>query len=470
MGPGGGGGVGVTQVYVLVTQAAEVLRPTANGTYTEWGELFGAGTTHWDHVEEVTADDGASYIMDNTWNGTERDTFQLSDTNYTSIGWVEVVARAARITTNDNNNVRLFLRSGSADAQSPVQTLSMSWTDVSYTWTTDPATGQPWTQSAVNALQAGIQNAMGPSGGGGVEVTQVYVVVSGTPQPYTYPYPSIGADNASQGTGNDDGHYGVPYSRWSAAGAAAGFVIQAPGNGPYRQIQVNLEAADAASAYEVGVPVYVYFCIYPMGSANQTTADDVKAFADSLRDAGVFGYINTHQDYLAVAYDIEDGSDACGPYVYINLSDQEAAITYISQLVINDARADGLGSDRPVAFSSTPGITYYQYSGTVALTGWIANSFPAQFQSTGTYFPQLFGSHVRPSNWATTSADIIQTFANNGLAYYQTNPNWEDYHGLGACDSQSDINTMKAWYDYVAAGGVVNDYTWYVSKEPFCVQ
>lgn len=29
----------------------------------------------------------------------------------------------------------------------------------------------------MNALQAGVRNAMGPSGGGGVGVTQVYVVV-----------------------------------------------------------------------------------------------------------------------------------------------------------------------------------------------------------------------------------------------------------------------------------------------------
>ena len=131
----------------------EVLRPTANGTYLEWGELWGSGTTHWDRVADVTADDSGSYIMDNTWNGTERDAFQLSDTSFTSINSVEVVARAARITTNDNNNVRLFIRSGTVDAESPVKMLSTSWDEVSQVWTTDPATGGPWTQAAVNAVQ-----------------------------------------------------------------------------------------------------------------------------------------------------------------------------------------------------------------------------------------------------------------------------------------------------------------------------
>ncbi|MDE3096886.1 MAG: hypothetical protein KGK07_12935 [Chloroflexota bacterium] len=158
----------------------EVLRPTANGTYLEWGELWGSGTTHWDRVADVTPDDSGSYIMDNTWSGTERDTFQLSDTSFTSISSVEVVARAARITTNDNNNVRLFIRSGTVDAESAVKPLSTSWDEVSQVWTADPATGGAWTQAAVNALQAGVRNAMGPSGGGGVGVTQVYVVVRGT--------------------------------------------------------------------------------------------------------------------------------------------------------------------------------------------------------------------------------------------------------------------------------------------------
>jgi hypothetical protein len=160
----------------------EVLRPTANGTYLEWGELWGSGTTHWDRVEEVTPDDSGSYIMDNTWNGTERDTFQLSDTSYTSIASIEVFVRAERITTNDNNNVKLFIRSNGIDAESGAKTLSASWGYVSQVWTTDPATGVAWTPAAVNALQAGMRNAMGPNGGGGVAVTQVYVVVSGSGQ------------------------------------------------------------------------------------------------------------------------------------------------------------------------------------------------------------------------------------------------------------------------------------------------
>jgi hypothetical protein len=178
MGPNGGGGVAVTQVYVVV-RATDTLRPTANGTYQEWAEQFGSGTTHWDRVEEVTADDLGSYVFDNTWNGTERDTYQLADTAFTTISSVQVCVRAARITTNDNNNVRITIRSGTTDAQSAVKTLSSAWATVCETWTTNPATGGAWTQAAVNALQAGARNAMGPSGGGGVAVTQVYAVVSG---------------------------------------------------------------------------------------------------------------------------------------------------------------------------------------------------------------------------------------------------------------------------------------------------
>ncbi len=79
-----------------------------------------------------------------------------------------------------NNNVKLFIRSGTTDAESGAQTLSGSWTYVAQRWTSDPATGAAWTPAAVNALQAGMRNAMGPSGGGGVAVTQVYVSVVGS--------------------------------------------------------------------------------------------------------------------------------------------------------------------------------------------------------------------------------------------------------------------------------------------------
>lgn len=182
MGPSGGGGVAVTQVYVTVAgNMPQTLRPTANGTYQEWGEMWGSGTTHWDRVAEVNADDLDSYLMDNTWNGTERDSYQLSDTTFGTISYVDVTVRAFRITQSaPNNNVKLFIRSGTTDAESAVMTLSGSWTNVTQRWTTDPATGAAWTQAAVNALQAGMRNAMSGSGGGGVAVTQVYVSVVGS--------------------------------------------------------------------------------------------------------------------------------------------------------------------------------------------------------------------------------------------------------------------------------------------------
>jgi RHS repeat-associated protein len=50
----------------------------------------------------------------------------------------------------------------------------LAYSDVSATWTTNPATGQAWTASEVNALQAGVRKVSGFD----VDVTQVYVDVS----------------------------------------------------------------------------------------------------------------------------------------------------------------------------------------------------------------------------------------------------------------------------------------------------
>lgn len=210
-----------TATSTTASGSSETIRPTANGFYQEWGEQFGAGTTHWDRVEEVTADDDGSYVLDNTWNGTERDTYQLSDTSLTNIASVQVVVRAARHgSASDNNNVKVMIRSGTTDAESPVKTLSGSWAEVSHTWPLDPATGAAWTPAAVNALQAGMRNAMGPSGGGGVKVTQVYAVVAQSTQTLrptangTYlEWGEVGGagtthwDRVEEVTADDDGSY-----------------------------------------------------------------------------------------------------------------------------------------------------------------------------------------------------------------------------------------------------------------------
>jgi hypothetical protein len=144
----------------------------------------------------------------------------------------------------------------------------------------------------------------------------------------------------------------------------------------------------------------------------------------------------------------------------------EDVLHWDAQVIINYAQADGLSPSRAVGFSSTPAIKIHPFNltGTPLLANWIANYFP--LSSTGTYFPQLFGSHVDAS-WGSNTAYRLQRFNSAGLAYSQTNPNWEDY-GTGQCDSQSDIDTMQSWYLHLT-NNQVNDYTWYPYAAPFCV-
>lgn len=72
------------------------------------------------------------------------------------------------------------------------------------------------------------------------------------------------------------------------------------------------------------------------------------------------------------------------------------------------------------------------------------------------------------TNWGQDTASRLQILNNAGLAYSQTNPNWEDYWGMGNCDTQSDIDSMKAWYLYLT-NNQVSKFAWYDYREPFCV-
>src|SRR5439155_25636870 len=54
----------------------------------------------------------------------------------------------------------------------------LTYASAGATWTTNPATGQPWTLADVNALQAGVEKATGYQGAATVYVTQLYVTVN----------------------------------------------------------------------------------------------------------------------------------------------------------------------------------------------------------------------------------------------------------------------------------------------------
>jgi len=156
---------------------AELL-PTGVGTYTEWGETSPAAQPHWQMVDDPTTDD-TTYVFDNTFSGTERDTYIHGGLPGSYSGGLithVAVEVTARMSNANQNNVRAFIRSNGVDAESPIFTLTQSFLPYRGIWKRDPATGLPWTRQGIAALQFGMRNAMGGVGGA-VQVTRVVLLV-----------------------------------------------------------------------------------------------------------------------------------------------------------------------------------------------------------------------------------------------------------------------------------------------------
>jgi len=169
-------GARVTQLWVEVTYCplCATLRPNGAGNYTEFDTLHGAAS-HWEAVDDVTADGDTSYIEDDDYG--EEDTFALTDSGLATnacISSVTVWVRARRYDYNDNE-MKIMVRSGTTDDTGGNKYLGSSYRNYSETWTNDPNTGSPWTVAAVDALEAGVRNT------DGVRATQVWVVVCAAP-------------------------------------------------------------------------------------------------------------------------------------------------------------------------------------------------------------------------------------------------------------------------------------------------
>jgi len=166
-----------------------ILRPSGRGAFGEWGEAFpDFGAEHWQNVAEVVADEAATFLQDNTWNGNEIDSFRHEASLLppdTEIDGVAVCLRARQTDVNgflEDNGIEIVVR-GARDAWVParISRLPAEWTTYCTALPVDPATRTRWTVASVDALEIGARNAMSGAGPDGVQLTQVWMVVGYTP-------------------------------------------------------------------------------------------------------------------------------------------------------------------------------------------------------------------------------------------------------------------------------------------------
>jgi hypothetical protein len=178
-----------TQCYVEVEKwvypfasADETLRPNAAGDLAQISSVYPAGTPHWQTVDEAIADDDTSYIYtSSTSSSYQTDLYNLpAHTNSGTINSVTVSFRfktSIFYTAYARSAIKTYgtIYNGTVESST-----STSYSVRSYTWTTNPNTGQSWTWSEIDALQIGLGMKTSSSFGSSY-CTQVNVEVNYVP-------------------------------------------------------------------------------------------------------------------------------------------------------------------------------------------------------------------------------------------------------------------------------------------------
>lgn len=130
----------------------DALYPTGAGNYTQFTPSAGA---NWETVDDATPN-GTDYVDSSTVG--HRDSYAMG--NLTALASSTVfgvqISAAAKKDNSGSRQIRTFVRSGGTDEDGAAAPIGTSQAYVSHMYELDPNGSVAWTQSAVNALEAGV--------------------------------------------------------------------------------------------------------------------------------------------------------------------------------------------------------------------------------------------------------------------------------------------------------------------------
>jgi hypothetical protein len=163
---------------VSASSLQEKLLPNAAGQYAEWGTVYPAGTEHWDANDDDPPDDDLSYVQTSDTINWRKEAYNLQNSSGSgTINWIRVYVRA-RQTLLGTTSMKTLIRTYSTDYESSSIALTTSYQDLYTQYGTNPYSGQAWTWSEIDALQAGASGIS--SGTINVRMTAVWVIVNYT--------------------------------------------------------------------------------------------------------------------------------------------------------------------------------------------------------------------------------------------------------------------------------------------------
>jgi len=165
------------------------LRPNAAGDETNVPYQYPTSGSHWDKVDEASADNGATYVM-SIANDYGRDLYALPN-HTTESGDISSIIAYARCYISGGylgtrTSFKICIKTDSVVTEDE-QTINYgNWKTYSKTWAVNPADNQAWGWADIDAMQVGIALRWGAEVGINAshmdtECTQIYVEVNYTP-------------------------------------------------------------------------------------------------------------------------------------------------------------------------------------------------------------------------------------------------------------------------------------------------
>jgi RHS repeat-associated protein len=314
-----------------------VMRPSAAGDTTQWTKS-GSGGKNWDRVDDAMPDDD-TYVKATAAG--KIDKYNLQD--YTlavgeTVTAVEVHAFARQTTAASNAGLKLRVNG----AESPSVSLSTTYTEYAASWAVDPADGQAWTQTDINALQAG--QTLGAISSGEARVTQVWVVLRTSKPLLDLQYAYNAAGDATQLVTTRS------TSTWTETLAYDGQdrlrTWTASGSNAFSQAFTYTAGGDRSSMVEDTIPwSYVYTSDHRLWYYNKT---------------GYTGQLTYDPNGNVVTRTITSGSTTTYSYAY-DAEDRLTVATQLPSTTLGSYQYDGLG--RRVKSVEGGTTTYFVYSG-----------------------------------------------------------------------------------------------------------
>lgn len=135
----------------------DYLPPDGDGTHRAWTPS--AGTDHYALVDDLTPNADTDYLASGTAGQRDTHTFpSLPSMPNPVVKGVQHVASARKDDAGTRQVKSLVVSGGTTQVGAAVHTLALSYVMYTQLYETDPATGAAWTTTAVNGVEAGVEN------------------------------------------------------------------------------------------------------------------------------------------------------------------------------------------------------------------------------------------------------------------------------------------------------------------------